>query len=116
VNFFVKGNGQKLDAQVLAVALAAYATSSTLAGGTMAAQYGFTVTSGGTGVNTYNVGSGGAAFGVANNTTMTVLDILLAANARAKKGVLYLDGTVVNQTLRNLANAVFTGINERGDI
>ena len=104
-------SGQKLDAQVLAVALAVYGTNSSL-GGTAAARYGFTVDAIGTGHRLYNIGSNGAAFGVANNTNMEVLDILDAANDRAVNGVLY-NG---NTTLRNMANTVFTGINEQGDI
>jgi hypothetical protein len=107
-----KGSSPKLNAQVLAVAIATYVTKPTLAGGNMAGRYGFNLTVGGTGAKTYNVGSNGAAFGVANNTTLTVLQILQAANARAVNGVLY-NG---NSTLRNAANTVFTGINEAGDI
>ncbi|MCY2926375.1 MAG: hypothetical protein NT031_13230, partial [Planctomycetota bacterium] len=104
--------GQKLGAQVLATAFAAYATNSALAGGTMAAKYGFTVSSAGTGAATYNVGANGAAFGVANGTTLSIMDILMAANNQAVNGVLY--GGVVG--LQNMANSVFDGINTRGDI
>ena len=103
--------GQKLDAQVLAVALAAYVTNSSLAG-SAAVKYGFTVTAGGTGASTYNVRLNGAAFGVANNSTLTVLDILKKANSIAVRGVLY-NG---NNSLRNMANTVFDGINTAGDI
>jgi parallel beta-helix repeat protein len=106
-----KVSGQKLDAQVLGVALAVYSTTNSL-GGTAAARYGFTVDAIGTGNRLYNIGGNGQAFGVANNINMTVLDILDAANDRAVNGVLY-NG---NATLRNMANTVFTGINERGDI
>ena len=104
--------GQKLDAQVLAVALATYVTNSTLAGGNYAAGYGFNVSSSGTGSRTFNVGSSGAAFGVANNTTLTVMQILQAANTNAVSGSLW-NG---NTSLRNLANTVFDGINQTGDI
>jgi hypothetical protein len=103
--------GMKLDAQVLGVALGVYATTLSL-GGTVGTQYGFKVTTGGLGAATYNVGTGGAAFGVANGTTLTVMQILLAADARAVNGVLD-NGDV---RLRTLANDVFSGINETGYI
>jgi hypothetical protein len=114
------GGPPRLDAQVLASALAVYVTNQGLAG-TTASVYGFQVTAQGAGYATFNVGSNGAAFGVASNTTMTVLDILLAANARTRNGLLYdLDssGTISSQelALREMANQVFTGINEQGDI
>src|SRR5262245_13305866 len=105
-------SGQKLDAQVLAVALAMYVTNKNLAGGMFAANYGFNVGDVGTGVATYNIGSNGAAFGVPNDTTMTVLEIMQAANAFAVNGVLW-NG---NTTLRNMGNDVFSGINQNGDI
>ena len=58
-----KRKGPKLDAQVMATAFAVYVTDSDLAS-TNASQYGFIVTSAGTGAATFNVGSIGAAFGV----------------------------------------------------
>jgi hypothetical protein len=99
--------GQKLDAQVLATALSVYATNATLDDTQVAAQYGFTVSGDGVGTATVNVGSNGDAFGVANGTTMTVIDLLLAADAQAVSGVLY-NG---NATLRNKANNVFGAVN-----
>jgi hypothetical protein len=110
----------KVDAQVLAVALAVYVTNQDLAG-TTAAAYGFRVTAGGVGNATFNVGSNGAAFGVANYTTMTVLDLLLAADARSRNGVLYdLDGSGTisgyERSLRALANTVFAAVNQQGGI
>jgi hypothetical protein len=62
--------------------------------------------------STYDVGPNGAAFGVADNTTMTVLDILQAADAQAVNGILYNGDT----TKRNQANTVFSAINEAGNI
>ncbi len=59
-----------------------------------------------------NVGSNGAAFGVANNSTVRVIDLLLATDAQSVNGILY-NGNV---TRRNMANVVHTGINESGDI
>ena len=95
-----------LDAQVLATALNVYATTLSL-GGTAAEQYGFSVTADGLGASSYNVGSSGAAFDVADNTELTVIQILQAANQQAVSGVLYAG----NGTLRSLANTVFSGIN-----
>jgi hypothetical protein len=108
---FFSVKGQKLDAQVLGVALATYVTDSTYAGN-VAAAYGFKVTNPGCGADTFNVGSSGAAFGVANGTTLTLRQILDAANNMAVGGVLY-NG---NKALRDLANVIFTAINEAGDI
>jgi hypothetical protein len=101
----------KLDAQVLATALNVYATTLSL-GGTAGQAYGFAVTAAGLGSSVNNVGSDGAAFGVPNNATLTVLTILEEANAQAVSGVLY-NG---NTTLRNQAITVFTGINTAGGI
>jgi serine/threonine protein kinase len=105
-------HGQKLDAQVLATALAVYVTDPTLDNTGVGTQYGFVVGGNGVATATYNVGSNGAAFGVADNTTMTVMDLLLAADAQAVNGVLY-NG---NTTKRNMANNVFSAINEAGGI
>jgi hypothetical protein len=102
--------GVKLDAQVLATALSVYATSATLDATGVAAAYGFTVSGDGVGTATVNVGSNGDAFGVANNTTMTVLDLLRATDAQAVNGVLY-NG---DATKRNHANNVYSALNEAG--
>jgi hypothetical protein len=64
------------------------------------------------GTATSNVGANGAAFGVANGATMTVLDLLLAADARAVNGVLC-NG---NAALRNKANNVFSAVNQAGEL
>ena len=79
----------KLDAQVLATALAVYVTDGTLDSTGVGTQYGFLVGGNGVATATYNVGSNGSAFGVADNTVMTVMDLLLAADAQAVNGVLY---------------------------
>jgi hypothetical protein len=104
-------SGPKLDAQVLATALNVYATTSAL-GGTAGVAYGFVVTTGGLGASGSNVGSNGSAFGVPNDSTLTVLTILEEANAQAVQGVLY-NG---NTTLRNQAVTVFNGINSAGGL
>ena len=100
---------RKLDAQVMALAFATYVTNESLAG-QVGTNYGFTVTEYGVGIATFNVGDAGQAFGVEDDTEMTVMDILQATNDQAVDGELY-DGNVV---LRSMANAVFTAINEAG--
>ena len=104
--------GVKLDAQVLATALSVYATNATLDGTRAAAKYGFTVSGYGVGTATVNVGSNGDAFGVANNTTMTVMDLLLATDDQAIDGLLY-GG---NATKRNEASSVYSALNQAGSI
>ena len=104
--------GVKLDAQVLATALAVYATNATLDSTGVAAQYGFIVSGDGVGAATWNVGSNGDAFGVANNTTMTVMDLLLATDDQAINGLLY-NG---NAARRNEVNAVYSALNQAGGI
>jgi hypothetical protein len=105
-------HGQKLDAQVLATALAVYVTDGTLDNTGVGTQYGFTVSGNGVATATVKVGSNGAAFGVADNTTMTVMDILLATDSQAVNGLLYNGDTVK----RNKANNVFSAINEVGGL
>jgi hypothetical protein len=120
-NIAVGGGPTKVDAQVLAVTLATYVTNQTLAG-TTAAGYGFLVTENGVGTRAFNVGSNGAAFGVANNSNVAVLDLLLAVNSRSRNGLLYDldDDGDANDSLetlfRTMANDVFSAINEAGDI
>jgi parallel beta-helix repeat protein len=109
-DFLMKG--VKLDAQVLATALSVYATNSTLDSTTIAAHYGFTVSGTGLGTDTVNVGSNGAAFGVTNNTNMTVLGLLWAIDAQAVNGVFYSG----NATKRTEANSLFSALNEAGSI
>jgi probable HAF family extracellular repeat protein len=103
---------QKLDAQVLATALSVYVTDGTLDSTGVGTQYGFIVGGNGVATATFNVGANGDAFGVANNTVMTVLDFLLAADAQAVNGVLYNGSTAK----RNMANNVFSAINQAGGI
>jgi len=100
---------QKTYAQIMGVALASYVTSSTLAGGTMAAGYGFNVSPGGTGDKLYNVGSNGSAIGLSNNTSYTILQLLDAANANCSGGV-------INASALTALNVIFDGINSTGDI
>jgi len=115
------GGPAKMDAQVMATALAVYVTNQSLAG-TTAAAYGFLVTDNGVGARTFNVGGNGSAFGVAINANVSVLDLLLAVNGRSKHGLLYdLDGDgdandALETSNRTMANNVFSNINEAGDI
>jgi uncharacterized delta-60 repeat protein len=102
--------GVKLDAQVLAAALSVYVTNATLDSTQVAAQYGFTVNGDGAGTATVSVGSNGDAFGVARNTTLTVMDLLLATDDQAIDGLLY-GG---NAARRNEANAVYSAVNQAG--
>jgi hypothetical protein len=110
----------KVDCQVLATAFAVYVTNQTLAG-TTAVPYGFKVNATGVGSHTFNVGGNGAAFGVANQSSISVMTLLLAANTRSRNGVLYDqngDARISSSEagLRTMANDVFSGINETGDI
>jgi hypothetical protein len=95
-----------------AAALAVYATDATLDGTAVAANYGFVVSGDGVGAATWNVGSAGDAFGVANNTSMTVMDLLLATDDQAINGLLY-NG---NASKRNEANAVYSALNQAGSV
>jgi hypothetical protein len=78
----------------------------------VATAYGFTVSGSGVGSTTFNVGSNGDAFGVANSSTLAVMELLLATDAQAVNGVLYYGNTI----RRNEANTVYTAINQGGDI
>ena len=115
------GGPVKTDAQIFATALAVYVTNLSLAGST-ATGYGFNVSANGVGTSTINVGTAGQAFGVANNTLVSVMDLLLAVNARSHNGILYdLDHDAdanysLESLLRTLANNVFSSVNEQGDI
>jgi hypothetical protein len=80
--------GNQVQAQVLAMALNVYATTSSL-GGTAGKAYGFTVSDTGLGARSFSVGKDGSAFGVVNNTTMNVYALLAAVNKNAVKGSLY---------------------------
>jgi hypothetical protein len=110
----------KVDAQVLATAFAVYVTDQTLAG-TTAAAYGFHVTTTGVGTRTFDVGSNGAAFGAADHSSLSVLDLLLAVDARSHHGLLDdTDGdgqtSSAETALRTMTDDVFAAINEAGDI
>jgi hypothetical protein len=100
-------SGQKVNAQILAVALATYVTSSALSGPTnCGADFGFNFSVNGIGVKTYNVGPYGTAIGLQNNTSYTIFQLLQAANAQKAAGTFNADAF----------NAIFDGINTTGDI
>jgi hypothetical protein len=109
---FDSPNSLKVEAQVLATALAVYVTNSTLAGGTFAQSYGFIVNTSGTGSAEFNVRSYGSAFGVATNAVLSIFDLLKQSNALAIDGVL--NGG--NDAKRKLTNALYLAINQTGDI
>src|SRR5207302_1774326 len=100
-----------VEAEVLATALNVYATTQSL-GGTAGLNFGFIVTATGLGAESFNVGANAAAFGVANNTTLNVYQLLRAANKQAVGGVLY-NG---NAALRKQANDLFFALNQAGGV
>ena len=103
--------GKQAQGQALAVALNVYATTSSL-GGNAGAAYGFSVSATGLGARSYSVGKDGAAFGVANNTTLDVYQLLLAVNKKAVNGVLYGGNT----TLQAQAAELFNALDQAGSI
>ncbi|VTR96973.1 Serine-aspartate repeat-containing protein F OS=Candidatus Accumulibacter sp. BA-93 GN=sdrF PE=4 SV=1: Cna_B: Cna_B: Cna_B: Cna_B: Cna_B: Cna_B: Cna_B: Cna_B: Cna_B: Cna_B: Cna_B: Cna_B: Cna_B: Cna_B: Cna_B: Cna_B [Gemmata massiliana] len=106
------GKSDKLEAQILATALAVYVTDSDLAGGTYARNYGFKVTTTGIADEFYNIGTNGSLFGVANGGVRTVWQILVAANNSATSGLAW-NG---NSTARSAARTLFAGLNDVGGI
>jgi hypothetical protein len=138
------GGPPKLDAQVLAVAMATYLTKESLASlrfnpadpanpGTDLSliagveSYGFDVTIGGVGSCFFDISGYQQAFGVENDVTqMQIIDLLLATDSMSLNGLLYDDadkdgigdGEIdeFEKLLRTLANDVYTAINEQGHI
>jgi hypothetical protein len=100
--------------QAFAVALGIYADTPGLGFNSTAAKFGFKPVPGGGGSLTFNVGSNGAAFGVPNGTTLTVMQILqiVDSNFNPSTGLFY-NG---DQTKTSEANNVLDGINSTGDI
>jgi hypothetical protein len=108
-------SARKPEVETLALALNVYVTNSNLAG-TVATSYGFAVSATGLGAATVNVNAGGAAFGINNNTVMTILELLSRVNARSQKGVLWDangDGVLSGPetVLRNQVLSLFDTIN-----
>lgn len=98
-------HGPKVEAQVLAASLNVYATTLSL-GGTAGAAYGFSVSATGLGARSFNVGDDGAAFGVANGTSLNVYELLRAVNQRAVHGVLYNGDAALRQEAADLFDAL----------
>jgi hypothetical protein len=78
----------------------------------LAGYYGFNVSTNGVGTHSFNIGLDGAAFGVANNTTLTLLQMLAYTNSVSIGGVLYGGNT----NLINQANDAYSAVNMIGDI
>ncbi len=121
----VAGGPPKVDAQVLAVALATYVTSETLADGTYAAGYGFQTSTDGIAYQTFNVldvltSQEAEKLGLTDvmdaTGNVTIIDILQTTNRKAAQGLLYdIDGDCSIDTfeasLRRLANELYSEIN-----
>jgi uncharacterized membrane protein len=104
-------HGPKLDAEVLATALAVYVTNATLDNTRVGEKYDFEVRGYGVGTATVDVGCHGAAFGVADGTRLTVMELLRATDARAAGGQLY-HGSAA---LRDSADDVYSALNRSDD-
>jgi hypothetical protein len=114
----------------MAVALATYVTSETLAGGDFAAAYGFNTSADGIAYTTFNVLEALSVSEVADlgltpvmdaEGHVTIIDILLATDEKAAEGLLYDaddSGSISSfeKILRTLANELYTAINEGSDI
>jgi PKD repeat protein len=98
-----------IETQVLSTALSIYATTLSL-GGAAGERFGFDVTADGLGSATFNVGRFGASFGVPNGTTLTVYQLLKAADGQAVNGVV--NGG--NAALQKGTRAVFLALNQVG--
>ena len=82
-----RNNSSSPECSVLATALNVYASCSSLGGGSAATSCGFTVTSGGLGCESYNVGScGSSLFGVSNNSNVCVIQLLQCVNNQSSNG------------------------------
>ena len=111
----------------MAVALATYFTNVNLAGD-LAEEFGFDVTDTGIGTRIVNVGTSGEAFDVADDTDLTIMQLLLATNSLTDMpdGVAGFasiydtngDGIIdaSEASLRSQANDIYSLINEQGDI
>lgn len=104
--------GDQTNAQILSAALSEYVTNVELAGGNMAAKYGFNTSQTGTGCDAFNVGSNGAAFGVPNYTNCSVHQLLCYVNSHCSNGSLYSG----DSSLKNHADSCFSSINSGGNI
>jgi hypothetical protein len=108
---FYKNSRYRTDASMLATALNVYASTNAL-GGAQAVAYGFAPTDDGLGAAEFNVGNNGAAFGVGNNATVTVWQMLKAANGKSSRDVLYNGVT----SMLTMAYNMFETVNNAGGI
>lgn len=103
----------KTRAQVMAVAIAAYVTNTSLnntaAGQAAATAKGFQLSAGGTGAALYNVGTAGTILGFTANSVHTVNEILAAINT-------YVGVNGIDSQANSDINTIFAGINELWDI
>jgi len=108
--------GPKTYAQVLATAFSVFTTTNSLNTATtsraLATKFGFTLSTNGAAAASYNIGTTGDAFHLADNSTVTVGKLLQQVNAYAVKGVL----CGGNQAQISEINAAFSDINQKGDI
>jgi hypothetical protein len=102
---FAQPGSNNLQVELLATGLNIYATTQSL-GGTAAEAYGFQVTATGLGADSFNVGSDGAAFGVANNTILNVYALLEAVNEEALNGFFDPSNTILQKEASDLFNAL----------
>ncbi len=110
LNLF-KQSSNALEREVLATALNIYASTLNL-GGAAGARAGFQVTLEGLGATSVNVGLRGSSFGVPNNTSLTVLNLLNYINSRMTGSILYSSAP----PLRAGAQQVLSQVNEKGKI
>ena len=95
--------------QIFTTAVSVYVTDSllnnTTSGQNLATKYGFHVDLPGSGAATYDIGGNGGLFGVSNNSTTTLFQLLVAADAQAAQG-----------SLSQSVYSVFDAINNKGDV
>lgn len=99
--------GNQLPAELLATALNVYATTFSL-GGNLAKQDGLSVSVNGLGASFFNVGLYGVPFGVSNNATVTVGQLLSAANAHSSNGVPFNGDPTLQQQAETVLHAINT--------
>lgn len=100
-------------AQVMALAISTFATSTRYAGGEYSRGYGFEVSSNGTAAKTTNIGGIGWVFGVNNSSNVTLLGLLQAANSRADDGEAF---GQLGDTSKASAIALLTNVNTLGQL
>ena len=100
--------------QAFCTALGIYADTTSLGGNATGAKYGFVASAAGGAPATWNLGSTGATFGMANNSSLSVLAILQVVNENftASTGTFF-GGS---QSSTSDANTALNGINNKGDV